>query len=46
VKALSGINLRTVLTGPQQRNAGKVSFLSSFGTAGRKTDAENPQVNR
>ena len=31
---------------PHQRNAGESSSLSSFGTEGLKTDAENPQVNR
>jgi hypothetical protein len=30
----------------QQRNAGESSPLSSFGTEGLRTDAENPQVNR
>jgi hypothetical protein len=29
-----------------QQNAGESSALSSFGTEGLKTDAENPQVNR
>jgi hypothetical protein len=31
---------------PHQRNASQGSSLSSFGTEGLKTDAENPQVNR
>ena len=31
---------------PHQQNAGESSSLSSFGTEGLKTDAENPQVNR
>jgi hypothetical protein len=37
---------RMVLPARQQRNAGKGSVLSSFGTANGETDAENPQVNR
>jgi hypothetical protein len=35
-----------VLPGLVSANAGKDGFLSSFGTADRETDAENPQVNR